>query len=276
VPLRGNGWSPTKVTRYITGFATATGTARVDTDHGEGYLKGLGNPEGPHALACELVGSLLADWLGLSTLDFSLVGVEADDEIPFIKGGKATPGPAFISRAEPGAFPWGGTSKELRSAINKHEISGLVVMDTWVLNCDRHAPDGRRVNRDNVLLIQCEGRNAGVKLIAMDFTHAFTCGREINRRLSFIEHVRDARVYGLFPEFGEFLDREQVRQLADRLGQFSRPIAEGFIGIVPRDWDVDQDGRAAWATMITERAHFTAEHIEQMLWPQLELEGGAE
>jgi hypothetical protein len=33
------------------------GTARVDTDLGEGYIKALGNPEGPHILACELIGS---------------------------------------------------------------------------------------------------------------------------------------------------------------------------------------------------------------------------
>jgi hypothetical protein len=130
VPLHGNGWKPTRITRFIKGFATATGVARVDTDLGEGYLKALGNPEGPHALACELVGSMLADWLGLSTLDFSLIEVTEVDEIPFPRGGRATPGPAFISRAERGGFPWGGTENELRSISNLHDVSSLVVMDT--------------------------------------------------------------------------------------------------------------------------------------------------
>jgi len=134
VPLHGNGWRPTQVTRFVQGIGTSTGPARVDTDLGEGYFKGLGNPEGPHALACEFVGSMLADWLGLTTLDYALVQVTEDDEIPFLKGGRVLPGLAFISRAEPGGFNWGGNAKELKSIINPQEISGLVVMDTWTLN----------------------------------------------------------------------------------------------------------------------------------------------
>jgi hypothetical protein len=248
----------------------------VDTDLGEGYLKALGNPEGPHALACELVGSMLADWMGLTTFDFSLLEVTGDDDIPFHKGGKATPGPAFISREEKRGFPWGGTVKELRSIINRLEISGLVVLDTWLLNCDRYAPDGRRVNRDNVFLIQHARKGPGVLLIAMDFTHAFTCGREINRRLGFIERVRDKKVYGLFPEFKEFLDREEVKRLSAKLGQFSRTTAEEFIETVPAEWEVDRQSCSTWGTMITERAHFIAENIEHILWPQLELNGGTE
>ncbi|MGD0830951.1 MAG: HipA family kinase [Terracidiphilus sp.] len=245
----------------------------MDTDLGEGYIKALGNPEGPHALACEFVGSILADWLGLTTLDFSLVEVSGDDEIPFLKGGKALPGPAFISRLEPSGFPWGGTAKQLRSVINPHEISGLVVIDTWTLNYDRHAPDGRRVNRDNVLLIQCGKKE---RLLAMDFTHAFRHEGKIDKRLSFSEKIRDAKVYGLFPEFIKFLDREHVRQFAARLAQFRGAVAEETINLVPRAWDVNQEGRSAWAKLITERAHFVSETLELALWPQLELEGGTE
>ena len=46
-------------------------TAVVQTDAGTGYLKALGNPEGPNTLACELVGSSLLEWFGLSTLESS-------------------------------------------------------------------------------------------------------------------------------------------------------------------------------------------------------------
>lgn len=277
MPLNGNGWKPTRVTRFVQGYGNATAPVLVDTDLGEGYLKALGNPEGPHALACEFVGSTLADWLELSTLDFSLVEVNEDDEIPFLKGGRALPGPAFISRSEKSGFPWGGTVKQLKSIINPHEISGLVVMDTWTLNYDRHAPDGKRVNRDNVFLIQCEGRRASnVKLVAMDFTHAFRQAGEISRRLGFIDKIRDEKVYGLFPEFAKFLDREQVRRFCARLGQFRRAVAEETIASIPRAWNINQEGRLAWATLITERAHFVSENMESILWPQLELEGGTE
>jgi hypothetical protein len=236
----------------------------------------LGNPEGPHALACELVGNILADWLGLSTFDFAIVEVSDDDEIPFLKGGLVNPGPAFISRAEPKGYPWGGSPAEIRAVVNKDEISGLVVMDTWALNSDRHSPDGRRVNRDNVFLIQCNARRVQTRLIAMDFTHAFRLQGEVNRRVAHIERCRDERVYGRFPEFTQYLDREQVRRYSARLSSFSRSEAERIIALVPFAWDVNRESRSAWAKLITDRAQFLADHIESILWPQLELEGGTE
>jgi len=61
----------------------------------------MGNPEGPHALVSEYVGTQLAEWFGLSTFDYALVEL-TDDEIPFAKGESATPGPAFITRKEDG------------------------------------------------------------------------------------------------------------------------------------------------------------------------------
>lgn len=254
-------------------IGSSTGPALVDTDSGEGYLKALGNPEGPHALASELVGSMLAEWLGLTTLDFAVLDLTGDDEIPFLKGGLALPGAAFISRSEPAGFPWGGTVKEIQSIDNRHEISGLVVMDTWSLNHDRHSPDGHRVHRDNVFLIQCP-KSTQVRLVAMDFTHAFRLDGELNRKLAFIERRRDPRVYGRFPEFQEFLDRDHVRRFSARLAQFSRPLADEIISYVPKAWEVEQEGRSSWATLITDRAHFVAENIESILWPQMELEGG--
>lgn len=53
----------------------STRVVRVETDQGEGFLKALRNPEGPHVLACELVGTLLADGMGIPTLDFSIIEV---------------------------------------------------------------------------------------------------------------------------------------------------------------------------------------------------------
>jgi len=240
---------------------------------GDGYLKALGNPEGPHALACELVGSMLAQWLGLSTFDFSLINVTDEDEVPFVKGSKAAAGPAFVARAEQG-FNWGGKESELRPMINPLEINGLVVIDTWTLNYDRHSPDGNRVNHDNVFLIQSPGRKSGLRIVAMDFTHAFRGGGDINHKLSFIERVKDPGIYGLFPEFSSFLNRVEVRRLADILAGFVRSTAEDIIRAIPEAWEVEERGRTALATLITERAHFVGQNIERILWPQLELEGG--
>src|SRR5260370_39561213 len=107
MPLNGDGWAPTTFRRFVRSFGSALGTAFVETEQGFGYLKGLGNREGPHALACELVGSCLAEWMGAATLDFCLMQMTPDDEIPFLSGGRVTPGATFVSRAEQTAFPWG-------------------------------------------------------------------------------------------------------------------------------------------------------------------------
>jgi hypothetical protein len=178
----------------------------VMTDTGEGYLKAMGNEAGEHALACEWVGSQLARWLGLSTLDFSLIDVTEANELPFAKGGFAKPGPAFLTRTEPGE-PWGGKKRELKRLINPQDINLLVVFDTWTLNCDRHAPkkDGTwRINRDNVFLSE-EAPPGQLLLKSIDHTHCFTCGGDLTPKIAGIDQMRDPGIYGLFKEFRPFL-----------------------------------------------------------------------
>lgn len=65
VPVANGVWKPQTILRYVESIPTSTRVVRVETDQGEGFLKALGNPEGPHVLACELVGTLLAEWMGI-------------------------------------------------------------------------------------------------------------------------------------------------------------------------------------------------------------------
>jgi len=134
-------WSPTTFLRFERSLSTSTRVAKVVTDAGDAYLKGLGNPEGPHALACEMVGTQLAHLFGLPTLDSAILQVNADeDEIPLYGGGKVTSGSAYCTREEPG-HAWGGDAEELKLLENPQDIVRLVVFDTWVRNRDRHHPD---------------------------------------------------------------------------------------------------------------------------------------
>jgi hypothetical protein len=145
-------WQPRVIQRFVEVISRSTRVMRVDTDAGEGYLKALGNPEGPQVLACELVGTLAAEWLGVPTLDSAVVTVTAEDELPMGEGRMAGVGPAFITRAEKG-IAWGGDEDALRGIGNPEAVSGLVVLDTWIRNCDRYRPEPQwRVNRDNVYL----------------------------------------------------------------------------------------------------------------------------
>jgi hypothetical protein len=248
-------------------YDTALTTVRVDTDCGEGYLKALGNKEGPHALACELVGSLAADWLGLQTFDFAVVQVRSRDEVVIANQSLADLGPGFISRAEDSGYTWGGGAQSIAAINNPQDVSTLVVVDTWLRNCDRYSPDGRRRNLNNVFLVQrAEPRR--LELIAMDFTHAFTCGTPLDKRIAYIDRIQDKGIYGLFPEFIPLLRSEKVIEDAQRLGTFCIDDAQTFIANVPQEWAVDGRARGYWANFLVDRAHFVSRTIHDMLWPE--------
>ena len=242
----------------------------VRTDIGDGYLKAMGNPAGEHALACELVGTQLAAWFGLPVFDFAIIQVTEADELPFAKGGFAAPGPAFITRAEAGE-PWGSNVRELRRLTNIEDLSRLVVFDTWTLNCDRHAPNkSRKPNRNNVFLSE-EAPKGELLLRAMDHTHCFAFGSALTKRISRIDRIRDSNVYGLFPEFREFLDKAVVRQSVRRLRQADRKLLSEITQSIPPQWDVGQVAREALVDLVLGRARYVADCIIDWLWPQQEL-----
>ncbi len=264
-------WQPTTLRRVVKSLPSSARTVRVETDAGAGYLKALGNPEGPHILACEWVGTQLAEWLGLSTFDFALITVTPEDEVPFAKGGQASPGPAFITRAESGER-WSGHVRQLRLLANPEDITRLVVFDTWTMNCDRYLspPQGvvgwTRVNRDNVFLSE-EAPAGQFVLKAIDHTHCFTCGAELTRRLRAIDRIRDGRVFGLFPEFRRFLDRRLVKLVARDLRRIDRDTLVEMTQTIPTEWEVTKEVQDALVDLILSRAVFVADTIEGRLWP---------
>jgi len=70
----------------------------------------------------------------------------------------AAPGPAFVSRKEPGGA-WSGEKRILNSLLNPNDITKLLVLDTWILNADRFPPKGMdwKPNYDNVFLSDRDG-----------------------------------------------------------------------------------------------------------------------
>lgn len=262
-------WQPTTFLRFVKGLSTSTCTVEVVTDQGSGYLKALGNPSGPHALAKELVGSRLAQWFGLLTFEFALLSLTEEDEIPLARGGRALPGAAFIARTEE-QRPWGGSAEELADLANPGDISRLMVFDTWTRNCDRYPADlnVRRANYDNVFLsVGTDGQTIVLK--AIDHTHCFCCGEDLNQRTAAIERIQDVRIYGKFPGFLPYLDRDQVSQALDDLGALQRYEIEEIVGTVPAEWEVDQPAREALLELILRRATFIRDNsegiIEEML-----------
>jgi hypothetical protein len=273
MPASPSPWQPTKIRRFVRSFDTGAGTVLVDTDCGKGYVKAIGNPGGEHVLACEWVGTQLAKWFGLPTFDFALVHVTEIDEIPFRKGGKASPGPAFITREETGQ-PWSGKERELKRLINPQNISRLVVFDTWTRNCDRHSVrtgHGKRIKYDNVFL-SGEAPKGRLVLKAMDHTHCFTCGADLTAKEANLDRIKDHRVYGLFRQFRPFLDSEAVTEAVARLRSVTDAVVQKMIATIPKEWDVSESARKALATLLLARAAFVADNIVDAIWPQQELD----
>ena len=244
------------------------------TDAGPAYIKAMGNRQGPHCLACEWVGTQLARWFELPTFDFALMPVDSeDDEIPFLRGGRAESGPAFVTRAVPGHV-WDGSDDGLKGLVNPYDIPRLVVFDTWTRNCDRYPPDltSRKPNYDNVFLMDVGEKGKGQsRLVAMDHDHCFTCGRDLTPKMARLESVRDLRLYGLFPAFASRVRQAEVETAVARLRQLDKHAVAEIIQTVPREWEVDQPTRRAWKSMIHERAAFLAETITTVIgnvcWP---------
>lgn len=257
-------FQPTEVTRFVRNLDSGAGAILVETDAGPGYLKAIGNPGGPHVLACDLVGTHLAARLGLPTFDYALVEITELDELPFHRGGIAEPGPALITRLESGST-WGNDSGLLKRLSNPSDLSRLVGMDTWLRNVDRYAPGMTRVNFDNVFL-SMETGDSTVELRAMDFTHAFTNGRDLTKRVRDIDNIKDTAVYGLFPQFKRYLDRATVRSFCLQLGQLPDGLAAEAGGLIPVQWEVSAEARKALVDFICQRARFLADTFEDTLF----------
>ena len=259
-------WQPKTIRRFIKSVATATETVLVETDQGRGYLKALRNKSGPHALACEWIGTNLAKLFGLQTLDFSIIEIANDDEIPLASGNFALPRPAFVTRFEKGTS-WGGKATELDKIANIEDLGRLILFDTWVLNCDRYPADltARKPNRDNVFLSRAGAPRSRFLIKAIDHTHCLTCGRDLNVNIAHIDTIREARVYGLFPEFKPLLDRSEVTRAVADLKMIGRTDIQTVVESIPPAW---QANAAACEALV----NFLSENFVSFLWPQGELD----
>lgn len=262
-------WSPTRIRWIDRTLETSTGASRVETDQGSAYAKLLGNPEGSHALYCDWVGTRAAAWLGLPTFEVAVVEVTEAGIVTYSNGTLSQMGPAFVARAEPGST-WGGTEDELDAVENPDALSGLIVLDTWLLNCDRYRPEAGRTRRNirNVFFSERDAGKGKLRVIAMDHTHCFTCGTSLTAGIRSIDRVQDSRIYGHFPEFRPFLTHGAVRRFSARLGELTKPVAESFVAGTPRAWDIRDDVRAALVDFLCDRAAFLAPRLRKMLVDQ--------
>src|SRR5688572_29536036 len=91
-------WPPTVLIETINSVDSSTGATLARTDAGLAYIKVMGNRAGPNRLACEWVGTRLADWFGLNVPEYAIFPLGAEDIFDLPRGYRASPGPAFASR----------------------------------------------------------------------------------------------------------------------------------------------------------------------------------
>jgi hypothetical protein len=264
----GDGWQPTRVKWVIETLRTSTRVAKVATDAGIGFLKGMGNPAGLDSLACELVGTELARWIGLQTPPFALIRLRGQLEIPMEGSLPMEPGPAFISKEVPGSTGDGGDAF-LAHLKNIDDVTKLIVFDTWIRNSDRYPADEQEQeavsNRDNIFF-----RPVGSKfeLLVFDHTHCFT-ETTLDDGLGDTYVVDDERIYGYFPEFRHYLRESALRDAVGRLNKIDVTAVQDVVASIPIEWSVTSAIRAKWVHVICERAKRVSEFIVPRLMSEL-------
>lgn len=262
-------WNPTFYKRFVESYETSRKASLVETDAGFGYIKTMFQSGSHHPLACELLGTQLAKWFGLPTLDFAILELQEDDEIPLGRDGveMAMPGPAFVTR-KVGGNEWDGSAESLDKVENTDIITNLVVFDTWTRNWDRCPPDGdtRRINYGNVFLTSERTSSSDKwRLLAIDHTECFSEGRDLSPQVKYIDKVKDERIYGLFEPFKKYIHRELIEVAAARLSEIDEATVSDYIASIPSKWEIETNTRVALAEFVCNRATFLAENIVEIL-----------
>ena len=257
-------WNPTQFLRFEQKYETSTGVARIVTDQGRAYIKAMGNKEGSHVLACEWIGTRLANLIDIPTPDYAIMQVRHYDEIPLGHGRQALPGPAFVSRALEG-FSWSGSEKHLTTIENPETITDIVAFDTWIRNFDRYPPknSGRRPNYDNVFLAKSHADADKLRIVALDYTHCLTGTGELKSDIQNIDNTRDENTYGLFPGFSKFIDLERFKRTVQKISSLEKEVIHNVIAGVPPEWEIGGEIRAGILNFLTRRADFLLETLSK-------------
>lgn len=251
--------SPTKVLREIQTFDSSTRPAKVDTDAGEGFIKGIGNPAGDTALISELVAAELGTWFGLSIPDFSIMQ-HCQIEIPMSRHQGVIEPPMFFSSSVEGT-PRDGGDTFLKRLHRPNDVAKLVIFDTWIRNLDRFSDQS--FNSDN-LLYSPYLRGRKYSLIPIDHSHCFV-EVDFATDLPSDDVICDPEVYGFFPEFEAFLTEYAVKEGLEKLNSIEEEFVEEVVNSVPAQWGLVYDSRKNLAEFICKRADFVVNTITKKI-----------
>jgi hypothetical protein len=264
----GRHWKPTF--ERVTGVVAATSTKplRVMTDDGPAIVKYIGNKAGSDALICELIGTELANCIGLTTPDFA-VAYMPSLELPTHLFLRVESGPAFFSKWED-ATSLSPRSTLLGNLRKPDDIAKLVAFDTWLRNKDRFSDPANQdfgsKNFDNLLLRPDKRK---VQLLVIDHSHAIaetTLEDELGQGW-----VDEQKVYGMFPEFVQYVTRRGIQGALAEINKIDVERIERICQEVPRDWGMTHALAQRLSNCIVERARKLGSWLPALLFDQYEM-----
>lgn len=263
-----NAWQPTSVRRVIRVLETSTRPIECELDDGaHAFVKVMGNPEGPSALACEFVGTEVARLLGLPVFDIAIPEYPKELCVPLEHGLTPQPGPCFAARFAEG-ISWDGRGALLDALEHPENIPGLVVVDTWLRNPDRYIVRAGRTRKNlrNVFLREDGVPRGSFRLLAIDHTHVIRQDSELTSQSLSIDREREDLVYGLFPEFVNRIDREDLQPFVKRLQHLGQTTEiDDLVRRTPKQWLSDGQVRQDLPGFLKRRATYVATNLEGWL-----------
>jgi len=234
----------------------------------------MGNPQGSVALVFELLGTELANWVGLRTPDFALLSLDGDD-FSQIDDLNIRSGSAFCSKWIDSHITLAPNSRAIAGLRNPALVSRLVVFDTWIRNLDRFNPIDANVeggsNLDNLLIIP-DRRKTDLRVI--DHTHAF-CEIDPDTDLD-DDWINEEIVYGRFPQFSDLLDSTEVLKAIGSIQDISEIELCQLMDTVPDDWDFLEHNREKLVECLVARAGKMSDWLPTSLFGQTEMQFGFE
>lgn len=147
-------------------------------------------------------------------------------------------------------------------------LKGLVVLDTWLRNPDRYFVRSGEIRKNlrNVFLRQDGAPRGAFRLMAIDHTHTIRQDRELTPQNLNIDREREAVLYGLFPEFGNHIEREDLEPFIERLRHVARTSdLDEVVHRTPKQWLPGGQVRQDLPGLLKRRATHVADHIETLL-----------
>ncbi len=102
-------------------------------------------------------------------------------------------------------------------------------------------------------------------LIAFDHSHCLRAPADLSPLIKNISNTKDEKVYGLFPEFHEFVTYEYVDGALKMLTELTEPTVDAILGSIPDQWEINKETKSAIKDFIGERTSFLLENIHRMI-----------